>query len=174
MALAPAPNSSPTRGSSSPRHHNSRNPRPHPTTNPPIAPPTAVLRTLRRLDALGGARSSLPSLRQPHGDHRDLRAGSSSSPSPLGAGDRHRNEYVMMPDYQATIALSPAGFCRSQQRSAVVPFPHAISYAISRPFAQSTPPTPRRGAVSPNYPHRRLSTGPELHGRCNRNLHSAR
>src|SRR5262245_12283422 len=41
--------------------------------------------------------SSLPSLRQPHGDHRDVRGGSRTSPSPLRAGAPHRDEYVMMP-----------------------------------------------------------------------------
>ena len=55
----------------------------------------------------------------------------------------------MMPGSLATIALSPAGFCRPQWRTAVVLFPHAIRAAITPPFAESTPSTLPRGAVSP-------------------------
>src|SRR5262245_23024449 len=76
-------------------------------------------------------------------------SGSASRPTTVkgkeqcgGAGDRHRNEYVMMP---AIIALSPAGFCRPQWRTALVPSPHAIW----RPVDQSAPSTPRGGPVSP-------------------------
>src|SRR5262245_52940956 len=93
--------------------------------------------------------SSLPSLRQPHGDHRDVRGGSRTSPSPLRAGAPHRDEYVMMPPTVTIIAPSPAGFSRPRWRTAVTPFPHTIWYAITKPFAQSTPSRRRRGAVSP-------------------------
>jgi len=55
----------------------------------------------------------------------------------------------MMPRTGASIGLPAAGFCRPQWRTAVVSFPYAICCAISRPFAESTPSTLRRGAVSP-------------------------
>src|SRR5262249_40049026 len=98
--------------------------------------------------ALAGARPSVPALPLAHADHRDVRAGSASSPSPFRAGHRHRNEYIMMP-LPSPPSHSPAGFCRPQRRTAVVPFSHAVWYAISQPFAEPTPSKPRRGAASP-------------------------
>src|SRR5215813_13483835 len=116
---------------------------------------TRAEKLARARQLIAAAPKIAPSPQSPH-DHRDLRAGSSSSPSPLGAGDRHRNQYVMMPDSLATIPLSPARSRRPQWRSAVVTFSHAISYAIGRPisqpFPQSTPSTRRRGTVLTHYP----------------------
>src|SRR5262245_31351992 len=48
-----------------------------------------------RTNPLRGVRPSLPSLRRPHGDHRDLRARASSSPSALRGGDHHPDQYLM-------------------------------------------------------------------------------
>src|SRR5262249_26446687 len=114
------------------------------TTNRSVAPATTSLRNLPGHDALGGARLSLPSLRQPHGDHRDVRGRSASSPSPFRAGDHHWNEYVMTPGTGASIGRSPAGFRR-----------HNGARPLSRfRMPSGTQPadhllTPRRGAVSP-------------------------
>src|SRR5262249_41477148 len=131
-----------------------------------------ALRGTNETDRLAGP--SLPALPLAHADHRDVRAGSASSPSPFRAGDRHRNEYVMIPGAVATIALSSAGSCRPQWRTTVVPFPYAICYAITRPFAQSTPSTRQRGAVSPQLLAPTPLARTPLHGPYKPNLHSPR
>src|SRR5262249_49977014 len=53
-----------------------------------------ALRETNEADRLAGP--SLPALPLAHADHRDVRAGSASSPSPFRAGDRHRNEFVII------------------------------------------------------------------------------
>jgi len=53
--------------------------------------------SLRGHNPLRRPRPSLSSLPRPHADHRDVRARSASSPSPLRATGRHRDEYLMTP-----------------------------------------------------------------------------
>ena len=78
----------------------------------------------------GGARPSLPALRQTHADHRDVRAGSASSPSPLRAAGRHRDEYLMTPPPIASITLfyTTAAFGRRRRRTSSLPLSRPISH----------------------------------------------
>jgi hypothetical protein len=94
MALAPAPRSLPALASSSLRRPKSVHRSSHPMTEPARTQASQSSSTIPALTAAAACR------------YRDLRARSSSSPSPLRAGGRHRYEYVMTPGAFAAITTS--------------------------------------------------------------------
>jgi Putative transposase len=131
---------------------------------------------LRGHDPLRGARSSLSSLRQPHADHRNVRAGSTSSPSPLRAAGRHHVEYLM------TAAPSPRSLSSHYRclRSATPAHAFIAAFAPRLPRNRSAISTKSPLIVSfgaptpPDRCHPPMSLGHLLHSRRHRNPHSAR
>jgi hypothetical protein len=139
-----------------------------------LAVPSRV--TTKSLAAHAGAFSTtvptaMPSLRQPHGDHRDLRARASSSPSALRAGDRHPDQYLM------TLASLPLSLPLLSHWLRPATMPHAPFLVPRRDLPRNRPAISTKSVLflssgapaRPNHCHPRLSPGPALHRRRQRN-----